>query len=211
MFHSPISSFYFNQIWCRPLCMNDRIISFPVRELRDKNETELPKCIHSFDYKRGILEILDELKYPSWFECNNRCQFACNPSKSEIFVLPVSQMGVDRINIIDMEQGEVRKSAIKLPSYPISGYRCRATIIPNKDQVSLIVDGYHRQLTTENESIPILPVPLVKLVMKYYSKEVIFFLNICEKEFCYSMVYLDEILNSTPQDNLVIDFKYASR
>ena len=372
----------FVRFWSRPLFINDQIISFPVTsKSRDKNETE-KKRIHSFNIKTGIVKELNEFEYPHWFRCYTYCQFACNPSKSEIFVMPLSEMGVYRvdiinirsktwncgndnvdcrvnglwedlmfvkknhlhsispyfvagaagsggvdaesvnymisdiskspfestvvgtsrkqeflkecwhdhiilplitssqnkaflinkmnlnvtkfegntvnhivlrgdltdqdhdpnawngaiitsddkiilafeawrkpncefINIIDTEKADVRKSGIKsplmMPPYPNCGYYFRATIMSNKDQVCLTVNGYYHKLITENKSIPPMPIALLNVIMKYYCKEIVFFLNVCEERFCYAWLYLDEILNATPQDNIMIHFKYASR
>ena len=115
------------------------------------------------------------------------------------------------INIIDIEKGVIRKSAIRSPSmhaYICGQHQPKAIIVENANEVLLTVNGYHRQLTTENKLIPTLPVQMVQLIQMFYCKEQIFFLNVGQEKFCYAVLYLDEILNSTDQDERIINFEY---
>lgn len=371
----------FKQYWSRPFCINDEIISFPMEKSS--------QYIHSFNMKNGILKTLNELKYPSWFDFNNRCVFACNPGTSEIIIAThpsrihkinlftkqwdiavdhpeflehslfeecmfvkdnqvhviyaefakdpsctiewrcnvkvnslnhiifeksepktFAKVGTSRqaefleacwnelmiiplmanqqhkvylinkenmkliqfqgdiakhielsgdfyndnvadqedfepylhqnawngavitddnkiallfdawprandqfINILDVDKNHIRKSSIKSPSVTnaVRGYYFRATIVPNRYEVSLTVNGYYRKLIRENKLIPTIPFQLIQLIIMYYCMEKIFFLNICEERFSYAVLYLDQILNSTPQDNIIMTFKYTSR
>ena len=363
----------FNQYWSRPIHVNDRILSFTM------NNKETPQCIHSFNIKIGVLEPLHELKYPSYFDCDEECRFEYNPSTSEIFivtdvmkiikvnlitkqwsycgdgppesrkfdncmfiknnelhmicpfivdshnqndidieslnylifdkeqevfsevrtnrdepllssywdehiVLPLAASQEDAvvlinktnmditefkgetvrrisfsaqsprpswnawngavitsdnkialifefwrapncefINIFDIQKRHIRKSAIKAPmvhpfvttpgqhqGHAISAYYFQPLIIPNRNEVSLIVNGYYRQLKRENKLIPTMPLHILQLIMTFQCAEKIFLLHVFQRRFRYALIYLDEILNSTHQDNRIINFKYST-
>ena len=128
------------------------------------------------------------------------------------------------INIFDIQKRRIRKSAIKAPmvhpfittpgqheGHIISAYYFQALIVPNRNEVSLIVNGYYRRLTTENKLIPTMPLHILQLIMMFHCAEKVFLLHTCQKRFCYAIIYLDEILNSTHQDDRTINFKYATR